>query len=89
MPPSRSTRHHDKTLAVPVEAVSRKASCSVLVVTKDNHLENRAVDTGLETPHKIEILRGLNENDLSYRQPFPIQAGQQVQQNHRQAAAIE
>jgi RND family efflux transporter MFP subunit len=56
--------HHDKALAVPVEAVSRKGSCSVLLVTKDNHLEDRLVDTGLETPHKIEILRGLTENDL-------------------------
>jgi RND family efflux transporter MFP subunit len=81
--------HHDKALAVPVEAVTRKSSCSVLLVTRDNHLEDRVVDIGLETPHKIEILHGLTENDLvviGNRSQF--KPGQQVQPKLIEQASI-
>jgi RND family efflux transporter MFP subunit len=83
--------HHDKALAVPVEAVSCKASCSVMVVTEDHHLENRIVNTGLETPQKIEILAGLKENDLVViGNHAQFRAGQQVEPKLiQQTAAIE
>jgi RND family efflux transporter MFP subunit len=52
-------------LAVPVQAVSRNGSAaSVLRVDKHNRLESRAIETGLETPNLIEVVSGLNENDL-------------------------
>jgi RND family efflux transporter MFP subunit len=56
--------HRDKALAVPVEAVSRQASATVFVVNKSNKIEERVVTLGLETPHKLEVLAGLSENEL-------------------------
>jgi RND family efflux transporter MFP subunit len=56
--------HRDKTLAVPVEAVSRQKSATVFVVNKDHKIEQRTISLGLETPHKMEVLSGLTENEL-------------------------
>ncbi len=56
--------HRDKVLAVPVEAVSRQATATVFVVNKNNTIEERVISLGLETPHKLEVLSGLNENEL-------------------------
>lgn len=52
------------TLAVPTEAVSGEKNPKVYVVNKDNQIEERAVQLGLETPDKYEVLSGLNEGDL-------------------------
>jgi RND family efflux transporter MFP subunit len=56
--------HRPNALAVPIEAVSREQACSVLVVDKENRVEDRPVTLGFETPEKIEVLAGLTENDL-------------------------
>jgi RND family efflux transporter MFP subunit len=56
--------HREKALVVPVEAVSRKKSCTVFLVDKEGKIEERTISPGLETPRKIEVLAGLNENDL-------------------------
>ena len=56
--------HREKALVVPVEAVSRQKSCSVFLVNKNNQIEERTISLGLETPHKLEVLAGLNESDL-------------------------
>jgi RND family efflux transporter MFP subunit len=56
--------HREKALVVPVEAVSRQKSCTVFVVDKEGKIEERTISLGLETPRKIEVLAGLNENDL-------------------------
>ncbi len=55
---------HDGTLAVPVQAVSRGEKTTVLVVNKVNSVEERAVTVGIETPDQVEILSGLQENEL-------------------------
>jgi RND family efflux transporter MFP subunit len=57
-------QHRDKTLVVPVEAVSRQKSCTVLVVNAHNQIEQRTVQLGMETPQKVEVLSGLKENEL-------------------------
>jgi hypothetical protein len=49
---------------VPIEAVSRQKSCTVLRVSKQKTIEEQNVSLGMETPHKIEVLGGLSENDL-------------------------
>ncbi len=54
----------EKTLAVPVEAVSRQGVASVMLVNKANKVEQRQISLGLETPTKLEVLAGLTENDL-------------------------
>jgi RND family efflux transporter MFP subunit len=53
------------TLVLPVEAVLReKGSASVYVINKDHKIEERQVEVGLETPSKIEILKGLMAGEL-------------------------
>jgi hypothetical protein len=37
---------------------------SVLLINKQNKLEERSVQMGIETPDQVEILSGLNEGDL-------------------------
>jgi multidrug efflux pump subunit AcrA (membrane-fusion protein) len=56
--------HREKALAVPVEAVSRQKLATVFVVNTNKKIEERIITLGLETPHKLEVLSGLNESEL-------------------------
>lgn len=56
--------HRDQALAVPVEAVSRKKTCTVFVVGNDQRMEERVVRLGLETPQQVEVTSGVKENEL-------------------------
>lgn len=56
--------HRPKALAVPVQAVSREKAPSVLVVGADHVIAERAVQLGLETPTRVEVLSGLREGEL-------------------------
>jgi RND family efflux transporter MFP subunit len=49
-------------LAAPLIAVD--AQHEVMVVTPNNHVEIRKVETGMETADKVEVRSGLNEGDL-------------------------
>jgi RND family efflux transporter MFP subunit len=52
-------------LSVPVQALTRtEDSVSVLLINKQNKLEERTVRIGIEAPDQVEILSGLNEGDL-------------------------
>ncbi|HVU08846.1 MAG TPA: efflux RND transporter periplasmic adaptor subunit [Verrucomicrobiae bacterium] len=51
------------TLAIPTEAVSGGNTPVVFVVNSNNEIERRAVQLGLETPDKYEVLSGLHEGD--------------------------
>lgn len=52
-------------LAVPVQALARNEdSVSVLLIDKQNKLQEQSVRTGIETPDQVEILFGLQEGDL-------------------------
>jgi len=54
----------DDVLAVPIQAVSgHGVGASVWLVNSENRLEERKVDTGMQTPDMIEILSGLAEGD--------------------------
>lgn len=55
---------HSNALAVPVEAVASGRTPTVMVVNHDNHIEERPVKLGLETPDEFEVLSGLDEDDL-------------------------
>lgn len=71
---------HANTLAVPAQAVSSGKTPTVLVVNKNNEVEERPVTLGLEMPDKYEVLSGLQEGDLvivGNRGAF--QAGQKVE----------
>jgi RND family efflux transporter MFP subunit len=56
--------HREKVLSVPIQAVERGKSPSVLLVNGGRTLEERSVKLGLETPERVEILSGLKEGDL-------------------------
>jgi RND family efflux transporter MFP subunit len=54
----------DAPLSVPIQAVSRNGSTArVLRVGSGNRLEERTVETGIESTQRIEIVSGLAEGD--------------------------
>jgi len=68
-----------QALAVPTEAVINGQPPAILVVNRDNEIEQRAVTLGLETADKYEILSGLHEGDLVViGNRSGMQAGQRV-----------
>jgi RND family efflux transporter MFP subunit len=72
--------HREKTLAVPVEAVSRQKTSTVFVVNPANKIEERVVRLGLETARELEVLSGLKENELvMIGSRTQLKAGQQVE----------
>jgi len=82
--------HREKALVVPVEAVSRKETSTVIVVNADNTIEERTIRLGMETPHRIEVLSGLKENDLvMIGSRAQIKPGQQVEPKLLAAKATE
>lgn len=56
-----SPRSH--ALAIPVEAVAGTARRTVMVVNRDQQIEERVVQLGLETPTKFEVLSGVREGE--------------------------
>jgi RND family efflux transporter MFP subunit len=51
-------------LAVPIETVSRGKAPTVFVIKPDQSVEERSVTLGLETPSRLEVLSGIQDNDL-------------------------
>jgi RND family efflux transporter MFP subunit len=52
-------------LTVPIQALTRtEDSVTVLLIDKQNKLEERSIKTGIETSDQVEILSGLQEGDL-------------------------
>ena len=69
-----------QALAIPIEAVAGEKNPTVLVINRAGQIEERAVQLGLETPDKYEVLAGLREGDLvlvGNRAQF--QAGEKVE----------
>jgi RND family efflux transporter MFP subunit len=65
-------------LSVPVQAIS--PAKTALVVTMARTLEQRTVETGLETPEKIEVISGLEEGDsVVVGNRSGLRAGQKVE----------
>ena len=54
----------NNALAVPLQAVTQNGNQStVLVVDPSNHLQERRIKLGLQTPSDAEVVEGLNEGD--------------------------
>jgi RND family efflux transporter MFP subunit len=52
-------------LSVPVQAIDNQAGgATVLLVNSEDQLQERPVQLGIETADRVEVLSGLNENDL-------------------------
>jgi RND family efflux transporter MFP subunit len=72
--------HRERALVVPVEAVSRQKTATVFLINKENQIEERTIQLGLETPAKLEVLAGLAENDLvMIGSRTQVKPGQKVQ----------
>ncbi len=55
----------ENALCVPVQAISGTGSgATVLVVNRDQKIEERQVTLGIETPTRIEIVSGLKEGEM-------------------------
>jgi RND family efflux transporter MFP subunit len=52
-----------QALSIPVEAVAGNARPTVYVVNARQQIEEHAVQIGLETPSRLEVLAGLHEGD--------------------------
>lgn len=61
---SIATQERKNVLSIPVESLSSGKQSTVLVINKEGTLEEKVVKTGMETPESIEVLSGLNEDDL-------------------------
>ncbi len=61
--PQRAVKN---VLTLPVQAVlaGSEGQGTVLVVNADHRLEKRAITTGIQTASYVQILSGLNENDM-------------------------
>jgi RND family efflux transporter MFP subunit len=55
--------HRSKVLTIPTEAVASARKSTVDVVNQDNHIEEREVVLGLETPNRYEVTSGLKEGE--------------------------
>jgi RND family efflux transporter MFP subunit len=62
---SLTLREKRNALAVPVQAVIRTEDrTTVFTVDKDNKIQERPVQLGIETPNQVEILSGLSEGEM-------------------------
>jgi len=87
---SLQLEHRDRTLVVPVEAVSRQKTSTVFMINKDNQIEERIIQLGLETPSKLEVLDGLSENDLvMIGSRTQVKPGQKVEPKMIEAKNLE
>jgi RND family efflux transporter MFP subunit len=70
----------ENVLAVPIGAIANRKAPTVFVLDGDNQVEERPVTLGLETANKIEVVAGLNENQLvMIGSRGEIKVGQKVQ----------
>lgn len=57
-------QEHD-ALAVPVQALNQQQGrATVLRVDKNHQIQEQQIQVGIETPDQVEVLSGLDENDL-------------------------
>ena len=56
--------HREKVLTIPAEAIPNRKATTVFVLNQRNEIEERPVTLGLETASRLEVVAGLNENDL-------------------------
>jgi RND family efflux transporter MFP subunit len=56
--------HHDNVLTIPVPAVIQNGNqASVLIVDRENRVQTRAVQLGIQTSSRVEVLSGLSEGE--------------------------
>ena len=55
-----------QAVSIPVEALQEKndAAANIFVLGKEHKIEERRIKTGMETPTRIEVISGLNEDEM-------------------------
>jgi macrolide-specific efflux system membrane fusion protein len=78
-----TTDQHQGVLTIPIPAAdvgSDETSGQVAVVTRENRIEVRKVQLGVQTESRIEVRSGLREGDLVVTgNRSSLKSGQQVQ----------
>lgn len=70
----------EQVLTVPAEAIASHKTPTVFVLNQANELEERPVTLGLETADRLEIVNGVNENDMvMLGSRAQVKTGQKVQ----------
>ena len=57
---------HKDVLNIPIQALSAGENPSLYVIDSSDHLVQRPVKVGLQTPDRVEIVSGVREGDLVY-----------------------
>jgi RND family efflux transporter MFP subunit len=71
----------ESTLAIPVQAIRNTSGArkTALVINSSDHIEERALNTGMETPYFVEVLGGLSAGErVVVGSRLPLRAGQLV-----------
>ena len=56
--------HHDNVITIPVEAVVQNGKqASVLIVDRQNRVQTRTVQRGIQSSSRVEVLSGLSEGE--------------------------
>jgi RND family efflux transporter MFP subunit len=56
--------HHDNVLTIPVQAVIQNGNqASVLIVDRQNRVQTRGVQLGIQTSLRVEVISGLSEGE--------------------------
>ena len=55
-----------QAISIPVESLQEKndAAANIFVLGKEHKIEERKIKTGMETPTRIEVVSGLNEDEM-------------------------
>lgn len=55
-----------QAISIPVESLQEKndAAANIFVLGKEHKIEERRIKTGMETPTRIEVVSGLNEDEM-------------------------
>ena len=74
-------QNHPDALTVPIQAVQHdNGKAQVLMLDRQNRVQPRPIETGLEDPQRVEVLSGLQEGDRVIVGNFgSFQAGQVVE----------
>ena len=79
-----------QALAIPIEAVSGTGQPTVYLINRDQQIQERPVQLGLETPTKYEVLSGLQEGDrVMIGNRSQVRVGQKVSVNSNSLFALQ
>ncbi len=71
---------HENTLAIPATAIVREGAATYGYVVKDGKIDRRAIPTGIRSGGDVEVMSGIDDNDLVVsQQATSFAVGQRVE----------